>query len=259
VRPSDRIGLSVGLACLLVWLSGCFTEVGNAEDERLSAEFKIDYSNNPQPLPKAAAKIVDSDSIRILLFYLLIKEAVYHVQDSVGAPLVTKFLWREGTTSVAVDFTGADKTAVLATETLDKNVPVNLTVECEFPYRGQLFPDTLDFDGFNDQSYIKGTYGVGASAIDFLFAFPQSKEIHLTYSQTALRSWYQDRVYHCQFTFFANKWVAGIDISKADLVKDKLGRSIAVFDATHNLETYQMLVTSFYKSFNATQVAVEGH
>lgn len=244
---------------MLVWLSGCFTEVGNAEDDRLSAEFKIDYSNNTQALPKAATNMVDTDSVQILRFYLLIKEAVYQVQDSVAGQMASKYLWREDSTSVAVDFTGADKTAVLPTETMDKKTPENLTVEAEFPFRGRLLPDTLDFTGFNDQSYIKGTYGLGTASVGFLFAFPQSKEIHLTYSKTALHGWYQDRVYHCQFTFFANKWVAGIDISKADQVSDKMGRSIAVFDSTHNVEMYQLLVTSFYKSFNTAQVSVEGH
>jgi len=254
-RPARNLFIFGGFA-MLVWLAGCFTEVGNAGDENLvTPQFKIDYTNNPTVLPKAAANSLDSDSIQILRFYLLVNEASYSVLDSVTGLSTEKYLWAEDSSSDPVDFSGTDPKAVLRTEKIGVQTPERLTMEFKVSSHPDLRPDSIDFENYFGMGYLKGTYGLGPTPKKFLFSLPSRKELNMQYSKAALMSWFKNNSYNCQFTFFASKWVSGVDLSKADSVRDMTGRAIVVLDTVHNPILYKTLLDSFYKSFNTLNIS----
>ncbi len=255
------------LTGILFFSNGCFTEIGNAEDERLlRTEFKIDYSENPVILGmgKYAAKSSKSDSILIQHFKMLVHEASYTLKDSVTHTTIQKLLWAEDSISDPVDFTGADKNANLKVEKLGSQVPENINLEFKVDEHRALNPTAMDFTGFSDIGYIKGvlsdvgnlksTSGSTSSGTHFLFSLPTANEIHMTYSKTALLGWYKVKAYNCQIEFFPNKWIANVDFSKIDIVVDKNGLEFALIDSSHNVALYATLVASFYKSFNTLNV-----
>lgn len=254
-----RLWPSVLVAALLMGLfPGCFTEVGNAEDEHLvSGSFKIEYSANPQPLPKTASIGVEPDSISIRQFYMEIREAEFHSFDSVAMRNVEKHLWKENGATLPVDFTGKDTAADLPIQKIGDFKPDMLVLQCLVPRQSVLNPDTLDFPGFSGKGYIKGYLHAARSATAFLFQLPENQEIHLEYSSAALKTWYRDNEYHCEFVFFATKWIEGAGLGKAVVTRDRSGNPLIILGNGHNTALYPLLVESFYKSFNTTRVFAE--
>jgi hypothetical protein len=246
------------LALLAALVSGCFTEVGNADDEQLvSGQFKIDYSANPKPLPKLGTIPGIADSISIVQFYLEIREAEFKAFDSVTLRNVEKHLWKEAGATLPVDFTGNDPTATLPIQKVGSFKPDNLVLQTIVPKQGVIQPDTLDFRKFSDQGYIKGYLGAGRQATAFLFQLPEDQEIHLEYSAAALKGWYRDNEYHCEFVFFAMEWIEGVDLSKAVVTRDRSGAPLILLGNGHNPALYPTLVERFYKSFNTQRVFAE--
>jgi hypothetical protein len=261
MRPRILIP-ALGLLLLPAWFAGCFTEVGNAEDENLvSGEFKIDYSPDAKPLEKAAAALPIPDSILITQFYLEIREVELRAYDSVNMRTIEHHLWKEDSATLPVDFTGRDTSATLPVQKVGSfPEPDNLVLQCVVPKQAVLRADTVDFDSFSDKGYIKGKLGSGRNAREFLFQLPENREIHLQYSQAALKHWYWDNAYHCEFVFFATKWIAGAGLDKAEIFRDKTGEPLLIFGSGHNPELYTALVDRFYKSFNTLTVFAEvGH
>lgn len=258
-KPFWRRGyfaLLIPLAMMSLHFSGCFTEVGNAEDDHLvQANFRIEYSANAQPLPKAGVFSPSVDSISFLNFYLLIKEATYHTADSATGALVERYLWKEDSAVNPVDFTGRDAMAILPLQHLGKSTLVDLKMECKVPRHGALLPDTMELDRFSDPGYIKGVLYLGGKPLPFLFALPTTEELYLSYSQAAVDGWYQGNTYQCEFAFFATKWVAGEDFSPVVTSLDKTGKPFALFDGQDNSALYADLTSRFYKSFNTEQAS----
>ncbi len=263
VRPF----LLLVLTGILFFSNGCFTEIGNAEDERLlRTEFKIDYSENPVILGmgKYAATISNNDSIIIQHFKMLVHEASYTLKDSVTQTTVQKLLWAEDSISDPVDFTGTDKSANLKVEKLGAQVPENINLEFKVDEHRALNPATMDFTAFSDIGYIKGIFADGGNLkstsgsknmnTNFLFSLPTANEIHMTYSKSAMLGWYKDKAYNCQIEFFPNKWIANVDFSTIETVVDKNGLKFALIDSNHNVALYATLVASFYKSFNTLNI-----
>ncbi|MEO7957938.1 MAG: hypothetical protein ABIW76_14725 [Fibrobacteria bacterium] len=253
-------------ACVLVpalimgVFSGCFTEVGNAEDEQLvSGRFEIDYASNPQPLPKSATSpaSTDPDSISIRQFYLEIREAEFQAFDSVAMRNVERHLWKKSGATLPVDFTGEDASAALPIQKMDAFKPDNFVLQCLVPKQSVLKPDTLDFLNFSGKGYIKGYLYTGQSATPFLFQLPENQEIHLEYSAAALLTWYRANEYHCEFVFFATKWMEGAGLGKAVVTRDRSGAPLIILGNGHNAALYALLVERFYKSFNTQRVFAE--
>jgi hypothetical protein len=249
------------LALVLAVISACFTEVGNAEDEKLvSGSFRIDYAADAQPLPKAGESAIalpiaaETDSIFISQFYLNLREAEFKALDSVSGRTMEWHLWKNDSLTLPVDFTGKDTAAVLPTRSLGDFHPDYLVLECMVPGQAVIRADTLDFARFMDKGYIKGHFGRGKSLTAFLFQLPENREIHLEYSKEALSKWQRGNVYRCEFVFFATKWIDGISLAKAETTRDKSGNPLIILGNGHNPELYQALVERFYKSFNTQRV-----
>ncbi|MDB5047707.1 MAG: hypothetical protein JWO30_778 [Fibrobacteres bacterium] len=252
---SSRIRPALVLAALLSWLSGCFTEVGNAEDDRLvEAKFQIDYNPNALPLPKSATLKADSLKVTILRFYLNLREAEFHLFDSLTNRKQDFHLWKDDVNLLPVDFTGRDTAATLPTQKVGVLNPLEMYLKCVLPTRAILKPDTVDFEGFANRGYIKGWYVTGRDTTRFLFALPKAGDFQLMYSKEALNGWYADGTYRCQFVFYANRWMAAADLTGAVCVKDKRGALLLVLDPEHNGAIHEVLETSFNKSFNASKV-----
>lgn len=258
MKPFPFRFLCIGLLSLPAWFAGCFTEVGNADDVKMvSGEFKIDYSPNPQPLPKTGAAVPDPDTLVISRFYLQIREAEFRSYDSVSERTVEWHLWKEDSATLAVDFSGNDTSARLPTKNVGTFHPDYLQLQCTIPGKSPLKPDTMDVNRFSDKGYIKGVLGTGKLARVFLFQLPAAGEIHLEYSQEAISRWYIGNAYHCEFVFFATKWVESAGLAGAQSARDRNGVEMAIFDTGHNAALYQTLVDRFYKSFNTTHVFAE--
>lgn len=255
MRKPPGIPSLLALACFTAWLIGCFTEVGNAEDEKLlEAKFEIDYNRDALPLPKAAAETVAT--VHIHAFHLVLREAEYRVYDSARGTTVEKHLWQGDSAGILVDFTGGGNTPALPNQMVPAGAPGVLELKCLIPARKSLNPDTLDFDRFAGLGYIKGIHSAGGKVRKFLFALPAAREMHLNYSREALAAFRQGGDYRCRFTFFATKWVSAQPIQEARTWMDRSGNPVALFDGEHNATTYQALVTAFDKSFNTTKVGI---
>lgn len=255
MRKSPRIPSFLAIACFTIGLGGCFTEVGNAEDEKLlEAKFDIDYSRDALPLPKYAAATVDT--VLIQAFKLVVREAEYRVFDSASGTTVERHLWDRDSGGILVDFVGGGNTPSLPNQMVPAGEPQVLELRCTIPSGTVMNHDTLDFDRFAGLGYIKGIHSAGGTVRKFLFALPAAREIHLRYSRDALATFRQGGVYKCRFTFFATKWISGQAIQEAKTWKDRTGAPVALFDKEHNATTYQALVTAFENSFNTASVGI---
>jgi hypothetical protein len=253
-------GLTFGIATALMVLplafelGGCFTEVGNAEDDNLvKADFHIDYSPTAKPLAKTGTVLsgtpldtpkIDTGSIKIHRFYLVVREAEYHNPDG-----TEQHLWREDSAGAFVDFTHHDSNATLPFQNIAHQTIANLKMEFSIPPNSQLKLDTVDVDAFHNPGFIVGTIQRGSIPTYFLFALP-SGVLHLLYSQTTLESWMQGKVYNCQFQFFAGIWLANARLDTARVSLDRSGTPFILLDSTSNTALHKTLVDQFYKSFN---------
>ena len=245
----------IGTLVCLTALAGCFTEVGNAEDERLlEADFRIEYAAPSKAVPKIAATAMEAI---ILQFYLEVREAEFHLFDSVKNQRAEYHLWKDDSATLPVDFTGRDPSAVLPMQKVGVIEPLEMHLKCALPSRPPLSPDTLDFQRFANRGYIKGFLWDGRDSTAFLFALPAARELTLEYSKGDIGSWYAGGRYDCQFIFFANRWLAAADLAGAKEIKDTTGRRVVLLDSAHNPTAYSALTAAFYKSFNTTQVSVE--
>jgi hypothetical protein len=244
-----------GAFVYLTALTACFTEVGNAEDDRLlEADFRIEYVTPSKAIPKATATAMEAV---ILQFYLEVREAEFHLFDSVNNKRAEYHLWKDDSATLPVDFTGRDPSAVLPRQKVGSIDPLEMHLKCALPSRPTLNPDTLDFQRFSNRGYIKGFLWDGRDSTAFLFALPVAREMTLEYSKGEIDSWYAGGRYDCQFVFFANRWLAAADLAGAKEIKDVAGRRVLLLDSAHNPAAYAALTAAFYKSFNTTQVSVE--
>lgn len=233
------------IPAMLSAVSGCFTEVGNAEDDQLvKADFRIDYSLSAQPLAKASHLSAQPESVSISRMYMVVREAEYHNTDG-----SERYLWSEDSLGMAVDFTQADSEAMLPPQKIALETIANFKLELTIPVRRKLRADTLDLTSFKDRNYLAGTYRFGEEVRPFLFALPTGT-LHLIYSQEVMASWLRGKEYHCQFTFFGGQWLAGARLDTALAVRDRLRRPFILLDTNSNAAIYRRLADRFYQSFN---------
>lgn len=237
--------------------AGCFTEVGNADDERLlDAKFHVDYSQTAPGQPKRAA-VVQTASIQ--RFYLGVREAEFQLLDSASSEHAEYHLWREDSAVLPVDFTGRDPAASLPTQKVSKIEPNFMNLECVLPAPKILDLKTLDFARFADSGYIKGVVWDGKDSTAFLFALPSGGELSLAYPKSVIETWYMKDHYQCDFIFYANRWIGAADLSYANESPDITGRKVIILDSTHNTTAFAALTAAFTKSFNAPNVYLETH
>ncbi len=248
-------GILLAAACF----AGCFTEVGNAGDDRLlQAQFSVDYSQPPKAQPKrAAAQTPPIQTATILRFYLGVREAEFQLLDSATNQRAEYHLWKEDSLILPVDFTGRDPAASLPEQKVGEIDPLAFKLECVLPVPKTLDVGTLDFTTFSDPGYIKGVVWDGRDSTAFLFALPSGKELSLAYPKSIIEAWYSGAIYHCQFIFYANKWIAAADLSYAQEAPDATGRKVILLDASHNPAAFAALTTAFSTSFNAPNVYLE--
>lgn len=242
--------------CALVFAasagSGCFTEIGNpGKEQKVSARFRIDYTQDPSAVPKTSAPRVNPvpDSLRILRFSLNVVEVnytaldgnqgrIWKVPDSLGKP---------------VDFTGADPDAVLPPVAVPPADYSILKVEARVPAHGTLIPDTLHFGRFAGGGYIKGIAYYPGNPIRFLCRFTDDYKINLVYTRDILEKWRQGDAYSFDFVFYASKWLSAADLSGISPVTGVDGPFVLI-DPDHNPALFTALRTSFFKSFNSSKV-----
>ena len=252
---------AVATALLTLSLDGCFTEIGNAEGEnKIRADFKIDYTRVPAlpklssgwmggPAGKAGTALITHDTIIVEHFYLLVREAEYHLKGG-----GERHLWRESGAGVPVDFTGKDKIAMLPVRPIEPDSILDFSLECRIQAPPVKEPDSLDFGTFVDKGYIKGTYTADGVSIPFLFALPQADNLHIRYSPAVLESWRTGSEYDMQVVFFALKWISHSGIEEARRSKDRLGKSMVMIDTLHNPALHRILSDRFFTGFNTATV-----
>lgn len=243
-----------GILLISACLAGCFTEVGNAEDEHLvTAKFSVEAMRPKAATPKQAAV----QTVSIQRFYLGVREAEFHLFDSASNRRAEYHLWKEDSAVLLVDFTGKDTSARLPTEKVSGLDPENFKLECVLPPAKSLRADTLDFSRFKDNGYIKGMVWDGVDSTAFLFAMPSGGELDLIYPKPVLEAWDMNGTYKCDFVFYANDWIMAADLSKAVEVRDAVGRKLILLDSANNAAAFAALTTAFPKSFNALIAALE--
>jgi len=233
-------------------LTGCFTEVGNpGKTQEVSATFTIDYADDSPALPKRAqGSAGGSDTIRILHFRFNVVEVNYVTTANEDGRIwkVPDSLGRN------IDFTGQDSTAVLPPVQVPPGEWTLMKLESRIPLHDSLRPDTLDFAGFRNPGYIKGTMLTGGREIRFAVQFPNDYKINLVYTQASLEKWKHGDAYDLEFIFFARKWLSAIQLPQALAYPDRSGDPVVVIDQEHNPDLYQILWDSFFKSFNSDKV-----
>lgn len=248
-----------GILLAAAFLAGCFTEVGNADDERLlQAQFSVDYSQPTTAQPKrAAVGTAAIQTVSIQRFYLSVREAEFQLLDSATSERAEYHLWREDSAILPVDFTGHDPAATLPDQKVKPIDPLAFRLECVLPAPKTLNEGTLNFATFADSAYIKGVLWDGRDSTAFLFALPTGRELNLAYPKSIIETWYTATRYRCEFVFYANKWIAAADLSAAVETRDATGRKVILLDSSHNATAFAALTTAFPKSFNAPNVFLE--
>jgi hypothetical protein len=237
-----------GILLAAAALAGCFTEVGNADDERLvEAKFSVEYA---AAHPKRTSGAV-VQTVAIQRFYLGVREAEFILFDSARNQRAEYHLWREDSAVLPVDFTGRDPAAALPEQKVSGIDPQMMVLECALPAVKPVAESTLDFARFADSGYIKGVIWDGKDSTGFLFALPSGGELNLAYAKSTLVGWYSGGRYRCQFIFYADKWISAAALSKAAETRDVAGRKVILLDAAHNAGAFAALTAAFPKSFNA--------
>lgn len=258
-RPVFHAAISAVFLCLS--FDGCFTEIGNAEGEkRIRADFKIDYTR-PEALPKRAsvtdpgtggspvAATLPHDTVIIDHFYLLVREAEYHLKGG-----GERHLWRESDSGLPVDFTGRDKFAILPVRAIEPDSILDFKLECRIPPPPALEPDSLDIGAFHQMGFVRGLYTFDGISVPFLFALPEAEHVNIRYPPITFESWRKGSAYEMQVVFFALKWMSHAGIEKAKKSKDRLGRSFVLIDSLHNADLHKILSDRFFTGFNTTDV-----
>ena len=248
-----------GILLAAAIFGGCFTEVGNADDDHLlQAQFSVDYSPPTKAQPKrAAVQTAGVQTATILRFYLGVREAEFQLFDSTRNQHAEYHLWKEDSAVLPVDFTGRDPAASLPDQKVSGIDPLALKLECVLPVTKTLSTETLNFGTFSDSGYIKGVLWDGRDSTAFLFALPSGSELTLAYPKSTIETWYTGGNYRCEFIFYANKWIAAADLSVAEELLDVTGRKVILLDASHNPVAFAALTTAFSTSFNAPNVYTE--
>lgn len=232
--------------------SGCFTEIGNPGKEQIvSARFRIDYDSSRTEAPKASAlgSGKTPDSLRIQAFSLNVVEVNYTTADDVDGRI-----WKvPDSLGKPVDFTGADKDAVLPPIAVPSTEYSIMKLENRIPRHPVLDPDTLAFGSFSHGAYIKGVAYYAGGPIRFLCQFTDDYKINLVYTSEILERWRQGGSYSFDFVFYAARWIAGADLSSITPVTGPDG-SFVLIDQEHNPEIFTALKASFFKSFNSSKV-----
>jgi hypothetical protein len=243
-----------GILLATSFLAGCFTEVGNAEDEHVvEAKFRVDPTRPLAAAPKRAAL----QTVSILRFYLGVREAEFHLFDSSTNQRAEYHLWKDDSALLTVDVTGKDPSATLPAQKVGGFEPENFKLECVLPSAKTLRPDTLDFSRFLDPGFIKGMLWDGRDSTALLFALPAGNELDLVYPKSFLEGWERNGKYECEFVFYANDWIMAVDLSGAAAVLDANGRKLILLDASHNPTAYAALAAAFPKSFNAPMASLQ--
>lgn len=243
-----------GILLAAAVFAGCFTEVGNADDDRvLQAQFRVDYSQPAIGQPKRAA----AQTASILRFYLGVREAEFQLFDSANNRHAEYHLWREDSAILPVDFTGNDPAATLPDQKVSGIDPLSFRLECVLPAPKAVNEETLDFGAFAEPGFIKGVVWDGRDSTAFLFALPTAAELSLVYPKSLIETWYTSTHYRCEFIFYANKWIAAADLSGAAETRDATGRKVILLDSAHNTAAFAALTAAFTKSFNAPNVFLE--
>lgn len=231
-------------------LMGCFTEVGNPGKTQVNATFTIDYDDAPAAPKRAGAFAGAQDSIRILHFRFNVVEVNYATADIQDGRIwkVPDSLGRN------IDFTGKDSTAVLPPVQVPPGEWTSMKLESRIPAHDSLRPDTLDFAGFRNPGYIKGSMLTGGREIDFICQLPNDYKINLVYTQANLEKWKHGDAYDLEFIFYAKKWLSAIQMGQAPVSQDRAGAPVVIIDQEHNADLYLILWDSFFKSFNSDKV-----
>jgi hypothetical protein len=247
-----------GILLTAAVFAGCFTEVGNADDDRvLQAQFRVDYSQPAVQPKRAAVGAAAVQTASIQRFYLGVREAEFQLFDSANNAHAEYHLWKEDTAILPVDFTGNDPAATLPDQKVSGIDPLSFKLECVLPAPAAVNEETLDFGTFADPGFIKGVVWDGRDSTAFLFALPTARELSLVYPKSVIETWYTTTRYRCEFIFYANKWIAAADLSAAAETRDATGRNVILLDATHNTAAFAALTAAFAKSFNAPNVYIE--
>lgn len=236
-----------------ILLAGCYTEIGNpAKESMVTATFSIDYS--PAAAPKRIQADTSPPSVEILQFWFNVVEANYRtVEDEEGR------IWKvPDSLGRNVDFTGKDSAATLPPVDVPPDEWTILKLESRIPAHDTLDPDTLDFDGFADRGYIKGTYSRGDREIRFLCQLPNVGKVNLVYNEEFLEQYRHGDAYHLEFVFYPHRWLAGVDLLETEAFADRFGRAVAIVDLEHNRPLFDSLFANFFKSFNSYKVWKEG-
>jgi hypothetical protein len=239
------------LGCAMACLTGCFTEVGNPGKTQVSATFSIDYANDPPVLPKRAQGSAGApDSIHILYFRFNVVEVNY-----VTAAGEDGRIWKvPDSLGQNIDFTGQDTAAALPPVQVPPGEWTIMKLESRIPAHQALLPDSLDFAGFRNPGYIKGSMLTAGREIRFVCQFPNDYKINLVYEQATLEKWKHGDAYDLEFIFFAKKWLSVIPLAEAPALPDRSGLPVVIIDQEHNPDLYRILWDSFFKSFNSDKV-----
>ena len=246
-----RLTLGAMAAAALI-LQGCFTEIGNPGKEQVvSARFRIEYDSSGAAAPKASArgKIQSPDSLRIQAFSFNVVEVNYTALDGAQGRI-----WKvPDSLGKSVDFTGADRNAVLPPIAVPETDYSILKLESRIPRHSVLDPDTVAFGSFSHGAYIKGVAYYSGRPIRFLCQFTDDYKINLVYTRDILELWRQGGSYSFDFVFYAAKWMAGADLTRITPVTGADGDFVLI-DQEHNPEDFSALRASFFKSFNSSNV-----
>ncbi|MEO6097398.1 MAG: hypothetical protein ABIW76_17815 [Fibrobacteria bacterium] len=238
------------------FVQGCFTEIGNPGKEQIvSARFRIDYDKPPEKSPETAPKTSargngrSPDSLRIQAFSFNVVEVNYTALDGAQGRI-----WKvPDSLGKRVDFTGADREAVLPPIAVPSTDYSILKLENRIPRHTVLDPDTVAFGNFSHGAYIKGVAYYSGNPIRFLCQFTDDYKINLVYSRDILELWRQGGSYSFDFVFYAAKWASGTDLTGIVPVTGPDGNFVLI-DQEHNPEIFDALKASFFKSFNSTSV-----
>jgi hypothetical protein len=208
------------------FLSACFTEVGNPEEEvGMTAQVRVSYE-----APDSAS---GPDSVNVSTMRLRFIAA-----DYAGADSVETALWPSRA--------GDDLDFIL-----EESLP-RVVLAYEPRHVGVRLGSSLaTATGTVAGTYRFGQHGEsGGNSRRFRFALPDTLEFSLRYDSLSLAAWKNGGEYDCRVVFLARRWLSVAGLDTATVSMDSEGLPVVIFDAQNNADLHKLLLQRFSHAFN---------
>lgn len=226
------------LAPVGLW-NGCFTEVGNPDEEEMTLVMRV---ASPVEDTAGTGGRNAPDSVQVTGLVLRLTGV-----DQYARGKRARTLWANDSVGRDAALSRGDSVRATRLAALETD---SLVVRLRAHPARAIDLDTVNWETFSDPGYLKGVIHRRGVARRFLFALSDSLRFAALYDRDALEAWRDAKGYHCLLLFHPRAWMNHPAIDTAKAFPTAGGDPVVVFDETHNPAQHAGLTRRLARSFN---------